>query len=85
MAGDCKNCRYAVWKKTASGRLHPSGDGKCMFTWEPLPLPKSYFGMSIPRPVLQGRSVDRHDPFKNCQTWTELRADEMNRAETGAD
>lgn len=26
---NCTHCKHAVWQKTAAGRLHPSGDGKC--------------------------------------------------------
>lgn len=26
----CVGCLYARWGRTKSGRLHPSGDGKCM-------------------------------------------------------
>jgi hypothetical protein len=26
---NCTNCTYADWKKTAAGKLHPSGYGKC--------------------------------------------------------
>ena len=28
---DCTRCTFAEWKRTSSGRLHPSGDGRC--TW----------------------------------------------------
>jgi len=25
----CLDCVHAQWKRTANGRMHPSGDGKC--------------------------------------------------------
>lgn len=28
----CKDCRFAEWQKTASGRLSPTGAGRC--TWK---------------------------------------------------
>lgn len=42
---DCTDCASAEWRKTASGRLHPSGDGRCLY--EPkmpaIPASKSWF------------------------------------------
>lgn len=32
MAYPCEGCRWAEWSRTAAGRLHPSGDGRC--TWQ---------------------------------------------------
>lgn len=37
----CTDCRFAEWKRTAAGRLHPSGSGKCTWTVE-LALPASF-------------------------------------------
>ena len=28
----CNGCRFANWDKTASGKLHPSGYGRCAYT-----------------------------------------------------
>ena len=28
----CEGCKFADWKRTANGRLHPDGYGKCK--WE---------------------------------------------------
>lgn len=25
----CQGCKYAAWKRTASGRLHPDKSGRC--------------------------------------------------------
>lgn len=25
----CEQCKYAEWKRTKNGRLHPSGQGRC--------------------------------------------------------
>lgn len=34
---NCTNCKHAQWNKTAAGRLHPSGDGRCGY---PVQLPE---------------------------------------------
>lgn len=33
---NCTDCKHAHWQKTAAGKLHPSGNGRCQ--WE-LKLP----------------------------------------------
>lgn len=37
----CNGCKYAEWKLTGIGHLHPSGDGKCTYEWKLPPLPQS--------------------------------------------
>jgi hypothetical protein len=36
----CATCRHAEWKKTANGRRHPEGSGKCAFQFAETPVPK---------------------------------------------
>lgn len=31
---NCNNCKYADWKKTVAGKLHPSGEGKCLYPYK---------------------------------------------------
>ena len=40
-AAVCLGCRFAVWKKTKSGGLHPSGDGRC--SWQMPPLAAAFY------------------------------------------
>lgn len=40
---DCLNCRNAMWKLTAAGKLHPSGDGRCGWVWEERPIPAAFY------------------------------------------
>jgi hypothetical protein len=40
----CKGCKWAEWKKTANGRLHPSGDGLCAFPVKAPVLPSCISG-----------------------------------------
>lgn len=46
----CLHCKHADWKKTAAGKLHPSGDGHCKYPWKMPPLPASMYWI--------GRSAD---------------------------
>lgn len=39
----CDGCRFAEWEKTASGRLHPSGHGRCAYAANH-PVPASHNG-----------------------------------------
>lgn len=47
----CRTCKYAAWKRTINGRLHPSGVGNCSFPWKMPPIPASMYwtgGFPIP-------------------------------------
>lgn len=37
----CVGCKYALWVKTTKGRMHPSGDGRCVYPYKIPVLPKS--------------------------------------------
>lgn len=46
MSGICDDCRYAEWKRTAVGRLHPDKTGRCTYLKQhPLDLrvPASFY------------------------------------------
>jgi hypothetical protein len=36
----CATCRWAEWEKTANGRRHPKGSGKCAYQFPDGPVPK---------------------------------------------
>lgn len=59
----CVNCKYAEWNKTASGRLHPSGDGRCTYPYKMPPLPQSMYFVSEPRPC--GGTISRREELKD--------------------
>lgn len=40
---NCTNCTYADWKKTAAGKLHPSGDGRCTKVVNIPKLPAAFY------------------------------------------
>ena len=47
---DCTHCKYAEWHRTATGRLHPSGEGKCKFVFRLPLLPQSMYWLTVPSP-----------------------------------
>lgn len=64
----CNDCAHAQWKRTESGKLHPSGDGKCTFEWKLPAIPACMFWMSIPKPY--GGLINRRQELKDhCVYW----------------
>lgn len=59
---NCTNCKHAEWGRTASGRLHPSGDGRCKYPWKMPPLPASmHWGWQFIRPPRpEGGNISRN-------------------------
>ena len=48
---NCTNCKFAIWQKTAAGKLHPSGSGRCGYPYKAPPLPVSMYwvgGHTVP-------------------------------------
>lgn len=68
---NCMTCKYAEWRKTVIGSLHPSGEGKCK--WEMpkiiLPISRYYMGKgSVPKP--HGGYINRNK-LEECPAWEE--------------
>jgi hypothetical protein len=62
---NCNGCNYAIWKKTKTDKLHPSGAGVCGFEYKIPPLPGSRYFIGMP--VICGGSINRKETFKeNC-------------------
>ena len=55
----CDICTFAVWKRTANGRLHPSKQGRCGFVWVPPPLPKAFYFYGTGTCKPSGGSIER--------------------------
>jgi hypothetical protein len=36
----CATCKHAEWRKTANGRRHPDGSGRCAYEFPDGPIPK---------------------------------------------
>ena len=66
---DCTDCRHAAWKRTSTGRSHPSGDGRCQYPWKLPPLPASMFWISLPSP--NGGHINRRELLKDHCTYYE--------------
>lgn len=47
---NCKGCKHASWNRTAAGKLHPNGDGRCSIKIKLPPLPASFFWITDPNP-----------------------------------
>jgi hypothetical protein len=65
---NCTDCIYADWKRTANGRLHPSGDGCCAKKIEIPKLPACCQWLSTPHhsyPYINRRQ----DLKEHCAYW----------------
>ena len=38
---NCTDCKHAEWHRTAAGKMHPSGDGRCAYPYKVPQLPAS--------------------------------------------
>lgn len=68
----CLECKYADWKKTAAGRMHPSGDGRCTYEWKMPPLPASRYFVGIPPTAMGGYISRGKDLEEHCVYWTRV-------------
>lgn len=60
-------CKHANWNRTAKGNLHPSGDGRCEFPYEPSPLPASMYWIGFS--IRGGGYINRRgERTKSCPT-----------------
>ena len=63
----CVGCRYAAWQKTASGRLHPNGQGKCeRLKLHPIDMriPAAFYWVG-PAPAPSGGHIERRRALAN--------------------
>ncbi len=54
----CEDCKFADWKRTANGRLHPDKSGRCTFEVVIPALPRSRYWQSR-GPVPSGGYIER--------------------------
>ena len=40
---NCTDCKHALWDETSTGRLHPSGDGRCKYPFKIPELPGAFY------------------------------------------
>lgn len=64
----CDECKYANWKRTKAGKLHPDKAGKCEFLVKPAAVPSAFY--YIIDPILHGGFIYRGEELKrNCPTY----------------
>ena len=66
----CDGCKYAGWKKTKAGRLHPSGDGYCMYEFK---MPKLSNAKHYAYCLVSGGAINRRRaPYEtHCPYYAE--------------
>lgn len=66
----CLHCKHAEWQKTAAGRLHPSGDGRCLYEYKVPVLPQSMYWCGSQSPTPGGGYISRKEKLKDhCAYW----------------
>jgi hypothetical protein len=60
---NCLGCSFAVWDKTKTGKLHPSGHGVCAYKYKIPPLPGCKYWINAPCPC--GGSISRKEELEN--------------------
>jgi hypothetical protein len=69
---DCTHCAHAAWAKTAAGKMHPSGDGRCTYIVKipPLPACMGWGPGHRESPTPYGGYINRREPLKShCVYW----------------
>lgn len=72
----CEGCRFAVWKKTAAGRLHPGKSGRCTYLAQnPInfDLPASFYWLG--RPIPGGGQIERGSRLREACKFRSLTSD----------
>lgn len=62
----CVGCIYAEWGRTTSGRLHPSGNGRCLyFKRNPRDqrIPAAFYWSSLIPPMPSGGWINRRAKY----------------------
>ena len=66
MTNPCLTCRFAEWKRTASGKLHPDGSGRCRWEMPKIALPKAFYYVGSRdrgAPQTSGGRIERRADF----------------------
>jgi len=69
---NCTNCEYAIWQRTRTGKLHPSGRGRCGYPYRIPALPASMYWITIIAPTPYGGWINRREELKDhCAYYSE--------------
>lgn len=75
---NCKECHFAVWRKTKTGKLHPSGEGKCTCKpWEKWQIPVAYYYIHSRKIIPpEGGYINRRTPHEGkCPFFQHIKPD----------
>ena len=65
---NCTGCKFAKWNKTDAGRLHPSGNGQCVYEYKIPALPASMYWIGYHSPlggfINRRKELKDHCPYK---------------------
>lgn len=64
----CLNCKFAEWRRTAKGRLHPDQSGTCWVTVSP-GAQVGQAAVSLNAANRDGRLIERNHAHTDCPTW----------------
>lgn len=62
---NCTHCKHAEWLRTAAGKLHPSGDGRCRYPWKMPALPASMYWIGGRSDSPCGGHINRRKELKD--------------------
>ncbi len=63
----CVGCKWAKWKVTDGGKLHPSGDGQCQYPYQIPDLPGAMYWIGKFPPSPCGGRINRREPLnRHC-------------------
>ena len=65
----CRDCKYALWQKTASGRRHPKGEGQCGYTPKLPTLPSAFHWFMGREPGWSHPWINWKKPYEKCPTF----------------
>ncbi len=67
----CDNCKWAEWKRTAAGKLHPDRAGRCQFEIKIPVLPLAFrWGYQTTKPNISGGYIQRKEELPDhCPCW----------------
>jgi hypothetical protein len=71
---NCKKCIHAEWRRTKVGKLHPSGDGTCTYTYKMPELPACSSLVGGPYIYNSSFIINRRDELeRHCVYYREVR------------
>lgn len=66
----CIGCKYAEWKRTKAGRLHPDGDGECTYEVKIPKLPNAKHWAPYEPSTTHGFISRKKEFSTNCPCFT---------------